>query len=130
MQLVQVDVVHAEPLQRVVERPAQVAARRTDVVRRVAGREAALGRQYHAVAVGGLRQPAADDVLGGAYRVHVGGVDEVATGLEVPVELLMRAGLVGLVAECHRAQRVAGHDGAAVAQSAVFHDYSSLETLS
>ena len=45
--------------------------------------------------------------------VDVGGVDQVAAGLEEPVELLVRPVLVGLVAEGHGAQREGRHDGAA-----------------
>jgi hypothetical protein len=37
-----------------------------------------------------MRQMVADDLLGVPARVEVGGVDEVAAELEVPVEYLLR----------------------------------------
>ena len=53
---------------------------------------------------GPVGEPAADDLLRHAGGVHVGGVDQRAAGLDEPVELLVRAGLVGLGAEGHRAE--------------------------
>ena len=105
--------VDAEPAQRGVERAPQVAAGEADVVGPVPGREAALGGEHDPVADVGRagRQPAADDLLRGAAGVDVGGVDEGAAGLDERVELRVRALLVGLVAERHRAERVARHDG-------------------
>jgi hypothetical protein len=109
--LVQVDGLDAEAAQRRVERLLQVPPRQAEVVGPVAHREPALGGEHDAVPyVGGpRREPAADDLLGPAAAVDVGRVDEVAAGLDERVELRVRARLVGLRAERHRAQRQRRH---------------------
>jgi hypothetical protein len=88
--LVQVDVVDAEPVQRGVERQAEVPAREPEVVRTVALREAALRGEDH---LSGLRrvrrQPAADDSLRLVGGVHVRRVDQGAAGRDEGVEDLV-----------------------------------------
>ena len=53
--------------------------------------------------------------------VHVRGVDQGAAGLDEAVELRVDAGLVGLRAEGHGAERERGHRAAAVAKGSVVH---------
>lgn len=67
-------------------------------------------------------QPATDDLLGPALAIHIGGVDQVATGLDEPVELVVGGGFVGLGSEGHGSQRQRRDTDAARAQCAVFHD--------
>jgi hypothetical protein len=56
-------------------------------------------------AAGPAGQPAADDLLGPAVRVDVGGVDQRAARRDEPVELGEGVSLAGLVAERQRAER-------------------------
>ena len=56
-------------------------AREADVVRAVAHREADLRGEYD-VFPAGVPYGAPDDLLGGATLVDVGGIHEVATGVE------------------------------------------------
>src|SRR5580704_19360411 len=94
-------------------------------VRALIGGEPALGGQYDKLTSprpGG--QPAADDLLGAAVRVHVGTVHQGSPGLGEPVELAERRCLVRLVAEGQRTERERGHRTAAAAEQAVFHQSS------
>ena len=102
--LVEVDRVDTEAPQRGVERAGEVARREAALVGARPHREAALGREHDAVGDLGRPggQPAADDLLGDPGGVDVGGVDEGAARGDEGVELLVRAGLVGLGAERHR----------------------------
>ena len=58
-----------------------------------------------------------------AAAVDVGGVDQRAAGLDEGVELRVRARLVGLVAERHRAEREGRHGAAAAPERAVLHGH-------
>jgi hypothetical protein len=49
-------------------------------------------------------EPAPDDLLGGAFAVHVGGVDEVAAALDVGGEDVAGCLLIGFRAESHGAK--------------------------
>ena len=122
VQLVEVDLLHAEPAQRVIQCPGQVPAGGADVVGGLAHREAALrGHDRPVPDLRPVRQPPADDLLRHPRAVDVGGVDEVAARREVVIQDGAGLLLGGLGAESHGAQRVVGDDGAAVAQGAVLH---------
>ena len=64
---------------------------------------------------------AAGDLLRHALAVDVGGVDEVAAGVDEAVDDLLARGLVGLVAERHRAEAELRDACAGAAELAVFH---------
>ena len=121
--LVEVDALDAEPPQRVVESTLQVPAGEAQVVDVAADREAALGGEHDPVTDlrRGLRQPAADDLLGRPCGVDVGRVDQVAAGLEEGVELLVRPRLVRLLAEGHRAEGQVGDGASAAPEGSVVH---------
>ena len=87
VELVQVDGLHAQPAQRRVEGVAQMAARQADAVGVLRHGKASLGGDHHLVAHAGPGgKPLADDLLAGAAGVDVGGVDEVAAGVEIAVQ--------------------------------------------
>src|SRR5690242_5323052 len=94
-------------------------------VRRVVStpRKAALGGQHDRLGNVGRAagEPAPDDLLGPSVAVHIGRIYEGAAGLEEPVDLLVRARLVGLHPERHRAQAQARHRATASSQSSIVH---------
>jgi hypothetical protein len=83
-----------------------VLTREADVVRAVAHREADLRGENDLVAQP-LQRPAGD-LLGDPVRVHVGGVHEVAAGLEETGDEPFGGLLVGLPAERHAAEAQLG----------------------
>ncbi|MBB4744039.1 hypothetical protein BJY16_007498 [Actinoplanes octamycinicus] len=85
MHLVQVDVVGAQPSQACVHGRDDVLTPCAMVVRAATGRPEAL-RGDDQLVTGPSGQPAADDLLGRTAAVHIGGVDEIAAGIDVPVE--------------------------------------------
>ena len=125
--LVEVDGVHAEPLQRRVERAGEVPGGGAAGVGRRLEREPPLGGEDDPVGhvAGSVGEPAPDDLLGDPGGVDVGGVDEGAARLDEPVELRVRPVLVGLVAERHRAEAELGDRTAAVAKGSVAHGPAS-----
>ena len=84
VQLQQVDIVGAEPPQRVVHRLDQARARGADIVRPVAHRQRGLGRDQHRVAPALDRL--AEHLFRRAVRIDVGGVEEVDAGFEADVD--------------------------------------------
>ena len=68
-----------------------------------------------------LGEPAADDLLGLAAAVDVGGVEEVDAGLERRVHDLVAVGLVGLRPEVHRAEAQRADPQAGAAEVAIVH---------
>ena len=109
MHLVEVDVVGLHPPQAVVAGRADVARREPPVVGPLRHRPVQLGRQHDLLAPpAALREPAADDLLGGAgalvAAVAVGGVEEVDAELEGPVHDRVRLVLGRLRPEVHRAE--------------------------
>ena len=125
--LVEVDVVDAEPAQARLARRDQVEAGETRVVRPVAHRHAGLGRQHHALPP--ALQRLAEDLLGQAARVDVGGVDQVDPGVDAPIDLppgLLDAGGADrgepvAAAERHRAQPEHRHPEAGRSQLPILH---------
>ena len=117
MHPVQVDVVGAQPPQRSVERAVHVLAAIACGVHVAcfAAVEAELGGHYDPVAQLAFRDARADQLFAAAIRVHVGGVDEVATSVDVSIEdgsgsVVARAPV--RVAKGHGAERQGAHDQA------------------
>jgi len=104
MRLIEIDAVDAQALQRGVDRPAQIGWRQALVA--LSHVHAGLGRDQHLVAPAAARQPLADQALGLAAaiaghpaRIDIGGVDQVAAGIDEGIEQLERAGGIGRPAE-------------------------------
>ena len=112
--VVEVDVVGAEPLQRTLDRGADVRGTAVEVPRAAAGvgDEAELRRQHDLVAA--VLDGAADEFLVGVRPVDLGGVDERDAQVERPVDRADRLGVVGARAGVgrghpHGAQADPGH---------------------
>ena len=103
--LVEVDPVGVQPPQRVLDRADDPAARVAPLVRVLAHRVVELGREDDVVAPA-AGERLADDLLGLALPVDVGGVDEVDAGVERRVDDADRLVVVGVAprAEHHRAE--------------------------
>jgi serine/threonine-protein kinase len=99
VELVEVDRVDAHPAQAGVA-GLDDPVRREPAAAGIGDGEAALRRQHDLVAV--VRQPRRERLLGAAVGVDVGGVDEVAAGLEEAVEHPVRLVGGGLGAHQHR----------------------------
>ena len=121
--LIQVNRLEPQPMQRGIQRAGQVARRQPGAVRRVIHRHTALGGQHHGLGDIGRAacEPAADDLLRPPAAVHVRRVHHRATGLDEAVELLVRPALVRLGTERHRPQAQARHRAAAASQHAIVH---------
>src|SRR5689334_19880524 len=104
MDLVEIDVIDAEPTQAVVEFGDQPATRTAAMVALVPHRHGRFGGEYQVVAATG--DGLADHLLGLALAVHVGRVDQVDPGLEGSVDNGGRLVLGGApdLAEVHRAE--------------------------
>jgi hypothetical protein len=107
----EIDAIGLQPPKARFDGPHDRDATRASRVRIAAVHAAAeLGRDHGAVAarLAAGREPLADDPLGVALGVDVGGVDEVAAALGVEIELPEAPRLVGaeapLLAEGHRAE--------------------------
>ena len=132
VELVEVDVVGAEPAQARLDRPDQVVARRADVVGAGAEAEGPLGGDDHLVAAALDRL--AQDLLGHAVRVDVGRVEHGEPGLEADVDeprglgdVARAPGLEELVAaaECAGAEAQDGDLESRTAELPEFHDRCS-----
>ena len=126
MHLVQVDMVGAQPAQRVIAGPADVQRGQEPVVRPLPLAAVQLGGQHRAVpAAAALAEPAANDLLGHALgaRLSVGvrSVEEVDPVLVRAVHDLVRRCLLGDRAEVHRAEAEPADRDAAAAQVGVVH---------
>ena len=84
--LVEIDVIGAEPAQAVVDGVQDVLARQAALVRVVAHRVEDLGGDDDAVARGEVLQRAPSDFFAHADGVHVGGVEEVDAGFQRAAE--------------------------------------------
>jgi len=78
-----------------------------------------LGRDHPALALAGNGPPG--DLLGAAFVVGVGAIDEVDARLEGVAHDLLRGLLVGLAAEHHRAQAQGRYLQAGAAETAILH---------
>ena len=90
VQLIQVDVVGAQPTQTAFDRANEVVARRADVVRSRAGSEGALGRDEHPIAPALDRL--AEDLFGQAGGVDVRRVEHRQARVEADVDQPGRVG--------------------------------------
>ncbi len=124
--LIEVDVVDAEPAQAVVARghdPAPRVPLRVGVLAHLAVH---LRGEDHPVPLG-LRQRLPDDLLGLAERVDVGGVDEVDAGVEGGVDDADGVVVVGVAEgpEHHRPEAEWADFEAGSSECAVFHPVES-----
>jgi hypothetical protein len=127
--LVEVDVVGAQPPQRMVDLGHDRLAGQPLPVRAGTHRVAQLGRDDDVVAVGEVLERAAEDLLAGPVRVHVRGVEEVDARLERVLDqgpgLLLAEGPDGVaavgLAVAHRADRDGGDVQAGGAELHVTH---------
>ena len=127
--LVEVDVVGAEPPQAVVDLGHDRLAGQAPPVRPRPHRVAQLGGNHDVVAVREVTERAAEDLLAGAVRVQVGGVEEVDASLEGMLDeraagfLVQRPDRVAAVgiAVGHRADGDRGHVQAGSAKLDVAH---------
>src|SRR5476649_1382552 len=117
MQIQQVDIAATEALQAAVHRFYDVLARGAAIVRAVTARTGDLGGQHPAVAT--LSNQSTDDLLGGAARVSVGGINEVDALFKGFFGDAARGRLVSLRTEHHGAEGQRGHLDAATAEVAI-----------
>ena len=103
---VEVDVVGAQAAQAGLARLDQVLARESNVMRRGAHAHEGLGRQDEVVAP--AHQRLAEDLLGGAERIDVGGVERRHARLAADVEDARR---VGDAQVAHLAETIPSADG-------------------
>ena len=130
MDLVEVDDVGLEPLEARLAGIDEMVARQAAVIRAIAHRKPRLGGdEYVALALAAERL--ADDLLRGAARIDIGGVDQVDAGVEAEVDLAARLGEAdiadlgegALAAHRHGAHGEHRHFEAGPAEQAVFHDF-------
>ena len=120
MHLVQVDVVRTEPAEAGPYGVEDVLAGQTTVVRPGAHLAERLCGDDVVVTAPGL-QPAAEDLLGPAVSVDVGGVDEGAARVGEGVQDLVTRLLAGLRAEHHRAQAQFAHLETGPSEKSMLH---------
>ncbi len=82
MQLVEIDPVGAEPLERRVDRLEHVPARQAAIVGIVGHGAVELGRDHDLMTCLTVVEKAAEDLLAFAQRILVGGVEEIDPGIE------------------------------------------------
>jgi hypothetical protein len=119
--LIQVDVVGAEPPQRILDRGHDPASRATAMVGVIVERHEEFGGDYDVVAA--ALQCLADELLRLALRVHVGGVDEVDPCVEGPLDDADAFVVVlgAPVAEHHGAKAQVADRDAGTPERTVFH---------
>jgi hypothetical protein len=118
--LPQIDVIHPEPGQRGVQDPQQVPARAVPPA--FPGRaQPRLRGDQQLVPGHGAAEQAADDRLGLAVAVHVGGVQQVAARGHVRLELGGSVVRGGVPAPGHGAQREPGHQESGPAERSLLH---------
>ncbi len=81
MNLIQIDVVGAEPAQAGVDGSENGFTGQAAAVRSLEHRDEYLGGDDHGFALRKILQGAADDLLGGAVGISIGGIEEVDAGL-------------------------------------------------
>ena len=132
MDLVEVDIVGAEPLQARLDRVHDVAARRAAVVGALADGAEGLGGEHEVGArAAGIGQRPAGDLLRQAFGIDVGGVDEVDAGVERAGDDAVGGRLVEVAdmgpdaaatAEGHGAEADFGYEQARTAEGLVAHE--------
>ena len=121
VEVVDVDVVGAEPAQAVVDGLHHALARQPVVMGCVAGGCAHLGRQHPALALG--RDGLAGDLLRAPLGIAIGGVDEVDAAIAGGGDNPFRARPIGRAAEHHRAETEWRDLDPARPELAVLHGY-------
>lgn len=119
VQIVDVDVAGAEPLQAGLDGAHDPMPGRAGAVGVRGALVGELGGDHPGVAVAG--DGAADDPLGLAAGVGVGGVDEVHARVARLADDAQRGGLVGRSAKIHGAEAERGHAQTAPSQIAILH---------
>src|SRR5262249_15051445 len=119
VQIIDVDVIGAEPAQARVRRAHDPFARKPARVRPLPHRVGELGCDYPLVALVG--DGAAGDLLGAPAVVGVGAVDEIDPRLARLGDDALRGRLVGRAAEHHGAEAQRGYFQAAASEIAVVH---------
>ena len=124
MDLVQVDVVGAEPAEALLDLVTDPAAGVALPVHAFAHLAVHLRREHHLVAPAFERL--ADDLLRLALRVHVGGVDEVHAVVERVVNDAHTVGVIAVAPEPehHGAEALYGYLDAGLAERALLHHCS------
>ena len=75
MNLVQIDIVHAEAAQGRIDRVQEVLAGKASTIRAIAHRVVNLGSHHDLFAAREVAQCAPEDLLAGTLRVHVCGIE-------------------------------------------------------
>jgi hypothetical protein len=131
MRDVDVDPIGAEVLQAFVDRPQDVTTRQSGLRHGRAGTKADLRRDHNFIAT--RLERLAEQSLGLAVGVGVGGIEEVHAGIERTADQLVRDLRADLVDGCdvlvagskgHRAEREARDDQTGVAERGVPHDWA------
>ena len=130
--LIEVDIVHAEPAQAVVDLGEDRLARQAGAIGAGTHPAVDLGRDHHLVAAGEILDRPAEDLLAGAERIAIRGVEEIDAGFERllderPALLLAEApGMVAAIAAAiaHAAEADARDIEAGAAELGVFHRVS------
>ena len=122
MDLVEVDPVGSQPPQRILHRADDPAARVALPVGVLAHRVVELGGEDHVVAAA-AGERLADDLLGLALPVDIGGVDEVDPGVQRGMDDPNRLVVIRVAprAEHHRAEAELAHRDASAAEVAMLH---------
>src|SRR5579859_719931 len=119
MQVIDVDIVAAEPFQAGIDRLHDPFAPESHLIRARPHDVADFGGEYPMIAVG--RDELAGNALRFAFRILVGGVDEIDTGIVCGADDAARLLFVGAIAEHHGAEAQWRNLQSAVAELAVFH---------
>ena len=132
MDLVEVDIIHAEPVQAGVDLAHDCLARQAAAVRTGTHPAIHFGRDDHLVAAGEVLDSPAEDLLAAAERITVRGVEEIDAAFECPLD--ERAGFLlgeapGMVAAiggavAHAAEADTRDVEAGAAELHIFHRLS------
>ena len=128
MHLPQVDVVGAEPAQRGVQRAQQVPARAVAARGRGPARSPALVAITTSSRGTSVVQQRADQRLGVAVAVDVGGVDQRAAGLQNALSWSAASSLVGVPAPGHGAEPEPGDRQPAAAERSLLHGLNLIQS--
>src|SRR6266545_40286 len=125
VEIVEVDVVDAEPLERCLARPPDMcrAAVYASVAWFIGANEAEFRGQYDILAA--ARDRPADELLVGEGTIHIGGIEEVHSELQRAMDRLDRLDLVGLSVDfrhAHAAQADLGDFRTLPPQPACLHE--------
>src|SRR5690606_14227778 len=138
MYLIEVDIIRLKPLQAIFNRFADTAAAWPGTIPNpvLPATASDLAREHNLVALSGLSKPGADIGLcfAVAFRAHgdsisLGGINEIDTGIEHSVELLMSIRLAILYAPSHGTEANFSYSEAGTAQGLHFHEIFRIDCL-